>query len=729
MTHIKYQKVLAERDAAGFIGRTEELDRIFDVARSGVPRGLLLSFAPRTGATELLCQTFDKLFALPGITPVYFRFEKDEAALDAARRFGREFLTQLVAHRRVDKKILFSSLDLSELSERALPGDAEFIDEQAAWLDGRDGDVDLTVGRCFYLPAAALAAGIRTFVLIDDLHCAETAFDGEKVIEALRYIERGGAFPFILSAYRRSKVLGGFRAERSELKPLAKEDALTLIDNAATEARVRISESVRDLMFLRTGGDLAVIKGLISEAAANKMPLESYRDLANGFSASVFGGTVAKLYDELFRTACGDPVVEKKLVRLLGDTVADAGPALPIDVLQKRLGTGPELTEGVVSRLHTQEIIRSGSRRIEPVRSETCIADYLVVRNSLEVLGKPRAAVFAAFLSDFLVSAPKVMEREYRRASAIGLRDILASFDNKEVPAALFDYAAYRERYKGLSSREAEQELRNDNELLKLPRIVFSAHTDAFYNAIGLITESERSAVAVGFETGGEGAEEPIVWIAAEVESKLEANAELAEFWCDRLEMAAAMCDFERFRLWLVSPEGFDDQALGILRDRSCFSSSRRQVDLLRSRLVQRETSDTTLEEYEIVIPMGEDSEMVAARALEDIAKRHNFGAREINHIKTALVEACINAAEHSHSLDRRIHQKFVVGPDHITITVSNRGIRLIDNRNPVPPTNEGRRGWGLKLMRQLMDEVRIEQVDDGTRISMTKYLPRQKAA
>ncbi|MGI8640771.1 MAG: ATP-binding protein [Pyrinomonadaceae bacterium] len=36
---------------------------------------------------------------------------------------------------------------------------------------------------------------------------------------------------------------------------------------------------------------------------------------------------------------------------------------------------------------------------------------------------------------------------------------------------------------------------------------------------------------------------------------------------------------------------------------------------------------------------------------------------------------------------------------------------------------DEGRRGWGLKLMQNLMDEVKFEQVDDGTRISMTKYL------
>jgi anti-sigma regulatory factor (Ser/Thr protein kinase) len=33
------------------------------------------------------------------------------------------------------------------------------------------------------------------------------------------------------------------------------------------------------------------------------------------------------------------------------------------------------------------------------------------------------------------------------------------------------------------------------------------------------------------------------------------------------------------------------------------------------------------------------------------------------------------------------------------------------------------RRGWGLKLIRTLMDEVEFEQVDEGTSLRMTKYV------
>jgi serine/threonine-protein kinase RsbW len=119
---------------------------------------------------------------------------------------------------------------------------------------------------------------------------------------------------------------------------------------------------------------------------------------------------------------------------------------------------------------------------------------------------------------------------------------------------------------------------------------------------------------------------------------------------------------------------------------------------------------------------MDADAELIAAHAVEEIARRHKLDARSINQIKTALIEACINASEHSLSPDRKIYQRFRIEDDRVVLTVSNRGLRLASNLSTVEP-DEGRRGWGLKLIRRLMDEVTIEAVDDGTRIVMTKYL------
>ena len=177
--------------------------------------------------------------------------------------------------------------------------------------------------------------------------------------------------------------------------------------------------------------------------------------------------------------------------------------------------------------------------------------------------------------------------------------------------------------------------------------------------------------------------------------------------------------------MWLVAPEGFSPGALELLTENNSIGSSRRQLTFLRE-VLRGEVSNGSAHEYEIVIPIGDETELIAVHAVEEIARRGSFPTRAINQVKTALVEACINAAEHSLSPDGKIYIKFALFEDRLTLIVSNRGLRLADKfREPSPESidisTETRRGWGLSLMRTLMDEVRVEAVDDGTRIVMTK--------
>jgi serine/threonine-protein kinase RsbW len=189
--------------------------------------------------------------------------------------------------------------------------------------------------------------------------------------------------------------------------------------------------------------------------------------------------------------------------------------------------------------------------------------------------------------------------------------------------------------------------------------------------------------------------------------------------------MVALVCNFTKYKLWLIAPEGFSAESLEVLNDRNALGSSRKQIELLKKFLNAEDAvgEKRNPNEYEMVVPMGEDTELIAAHTIEEIARRHEFEPKAINQIKTALVEACINATEHSLSPDRKIYQKFSVEDDKIIITISNRGVRLSDNPPVEIKPDDERRGWGLKLLETLMDEVRFEQVDDGTRISMTKYL------
>ncbi|HYE66790.1 MAG TPA: ATP-binding protein, partial [Pyrinomonadaceae bacterium] len=225
--------------------------------------------------------------------------------------------------------------------------------------------------------------------------------------------------------------------------------------------------------------------------------------------------------------------------------------------------------------------------------------------------------------------------------------------------------------------------------------------------------------------------------IAAEIESKLEAGRGITEVWCDRLTNLARACGFSRVRLWLVASEGFSSEASELLAQREAYGSSRQQLELLTARISAEASplgkEEAAPNEFEMVIPMGDDTELIAAHTVEQIARRIDFQPEAINQIKLALIEACINAAEHSLSPDRKIYQRFRLESDRLVVTVSSRGIVPpgVNGQNDekggqhakVDQDQSARRGWGLKLIRTLMDEVEFERVDDGTRLRMTKYL------
>jgi serine/threonine-protein kinase RsbW len=331
------------------------------------------------------------------------------------------------------------------------------------------------------------------------------------------------------------------------------------------------------------------------------------------------------------------------------------------------------------------------------------------------------------------------MARHYRRASAMDLREVLTSFNFQRVPASLLRADQFSQSYKGTESEETAAGLDAETDLVRLPQIVHVASGVAFHPSMQSACDEERCAIAHGFDAGNYTDTNEVVWMAVEIESKLEAGRGLTEMWCDRLMGLARVCGFSRVRLWLVSPEGFSPEASELLNERAAYSSNRRQLELLTARLsvdAALPKIENVSDEFEMVIPMGDDTELIAAHTVEQIARRIDFQPEAINQIKTALVEACINAAEHSLSPDRKIYQRFRVESDRLVVTVSSRGVvppglsaPMSDNGTPhdkgngARDTAKERRGWGLKLIKSLMDEVEFERVDDGTRLRMTKYL------
>lgn len=139
---------------------------------------------------------------------------------------------------------------------------------------------------------------------------------------------------------------------------------------------------------------------------------------------------------------------------------------------------------------------------------------------------------------------------------------------------------------------------------------------------------------------------------------------------------------------------------------------------------------DAVLREVTLTLPMVPDMEIEASETATAMAEAMNMSADKVDEIRMAVVEACINALEHSRSRDARVYLTFEMlgtsDPETLRITVVDHGVGFDPRSIEVPTIEEKinadrKRGWGLQIIRGLMDDVEIESGVDGTTLVMTK--------
>lgn len=729
----RIEKTLLARVSRGqFAGRSEEIEHLYLHAVSGTgPQCVRVSGAPGAGTSEMLRQLYDRLFYEQRfVVPFYFSLRSgDSSGRSAAARYGYEFLRQAVAFRRNDPAIIAASPGIRELAKLAPLADAEWADRISEILsnDGPVTDEKEFIRSALAAPFRSASIGrMRVCVIIDDLHEAAGIDGGSGLIDEISALSANIKSPLILAARRRFHIELHWR-QIIDIWPLPRNTAEHLVETLAVDAGVAVSEQTRDLIAVQFGGNPLMIRSLLQAASEKKLGLADYRNVEQVYAGELLSGRIAAHFDKIFLRAAPEHQVRRELVELLYMAGENGNERFPLSALSDRLKLSPNAFGRLTESLVIDEVIQVDDSMAN-LTPDALLIDFLNSRYQLDRERKPSAAVAASAVLKALTRAPRLMARAYRREASLRIQELLLLFDVQDIPASLIDYRLFRDAYKGIPDDEVREQMAAETGKFTLPQISHAGPVAERVEQFEEIIEPERAIAGVGFTDREFRGEDQIAWLTVEIDSKLEADYALTKEWCDRLDEAAADCGFLNYRIWLIAPEGFSDTALDLLAERNGFGSSRRQAVLLRKFLQGENGAEDGATEYEIVIPTGEDSELIAAHALEEIVRRHGFPVKAVNQIKTALVEASINAAEHGHSPDRKIYQKFVIDKEKIVLTVSNRGLRLSNkfaDREPAPnaPNESRRRGWGLDLMRSLMDDIQIESVDDGTRIVMTKYV------
>jgi anti-sigma regulatory factor (Ser/Thr protein kinase) len=129
-----------------------------------------------------------------------------------------------------------------------------------------------------------------------------------------------------------------------------------------------------------------------------------------------------------------------------------------------------------------------------------------------------------------------------------------------------------------------------------------------------------------------------------------------------------------------------------------------------------------------MTLPPIPNIELVAISGMEQMA--HHIGIRDdkIGEARVLVAEAIINAMEYATATHPRVDVEFTMDSQKLVIFVRDYGHGFDFDSVEEPDLKQKlkashKRGWGIKLIKSLSDDFKIESDEEGTRITMLKKL------
>jgi serine/threonine-protein kinase RsbW len=130
----------------------------------------------------------------------------------------------------------------------------------------------------------------------------------------------------------------------------------------------------------------------------------------------------------------------------------------------------------------------------------------------------------------------------------------------------------------------------------------------------------------------------------------------------------------------------------------------------------------------EIKLPKVPEIELVATEGLERMGKYLGIPDDKIGEARVVVTEAIINALEHTDVNNPNVKVEFEMTKEKLVILVTDSGKGFNPDEVEEPDIkkkleDKNKRGWGIKLMKSMSDDLIIESKPTGTKISIIKHL------
>ncbi len=732
-----------------FFGREEERTSLLRVClegRSGIGASVLLYGPPNIGKTSLLLKVKSELHSLPESAtppcpfPFYYSFSKILShPLALSQHFLQEYLWQLLVFLGESPS---SSYDLDALCDSlSAHGHAECMEFLSAHRKySEKGDGLSALANAFSFPFTTGGDRIYPVFLFDDFQYTiklQNIPEGA-IFSILRPYIKSGHFPMIVSgsspghvtsSLKREGLYGSFQL--LEVGGLSQDAAVRAWSPLFERRKIRMPEALLPRASARLGYVPIYQRMFAEEISFRNSQIEDEVGFENLFAHSVTDGKLNRYWREFFENAIPDRAQRARAVKFLKRVVCDEFPIDTFEGAFSLMGTSPEEGGEILAALEFKGLLKSDFEQIQFVR-DPVLADFLFWAFERGVLGKNTSQVAASIVQAKMSRGrPEESREEHGRSSEVA-KEMMRRWDCREVPLLLFEFGKFRDRFDQKGLLEVLIGLEGDPRTVRLPKI---SSVSTGYRSLRGASRFDFDLVAYGFRGGDFSEENLVIWaVDVVVEPVLTAAAvEHFENRCRLLSLEKRLVP-EQLNKWILF-EGTAEAPVVELAERyGIHLTHRTQMRLFLNLFGMQELekgkeekppreprADEKPLEFELVLPMKADTEVVAARVAEEVAAYASLDKDTVDRVKMAIIEACINAFEHSGSETGKVRLRYVISPDRIELFVQDEGKGF----RPSKAEGDGKRnrGWGLKLISELVDEVDIVTGELGTTVRMVKNL------
>jgi serine/threonine-protein kinase RsbW len=604
---------------------------------------------------------------------------------------------------------------------------------------------------------ASVDGHTRVFVILDDFHRSKeipSPEGGANLSGEFSEVLNNRFSPHLITGYSikmlkevfGNKVFIGI-SDIIELRSLAQEELILLFENLCDRYKVKFLKGDAHLMVTQLNQNPFYVKSFVRSARHLGVTLHTLKDFQKHYLNEVTSGSIGFYFTSILNSFVSERERRSAIKILEACFDAPIGGMTP-GFLAEKISLDDQETAEVLTALQDGGLLEMDFGRVT-IAEDSVMKDFVSFKHATIIDREEPSFVKARMENDGLKALSR--QRSYRFSQNIKEQavKILESFDCQKVPEVLFQYDEFSTRFSKTDFFNVSEKLRDEDILLDLPQIIGVADISSSHAG-----SSPANALLLGhgFTEGVYEDDKEVVWISAVFTAPFMVGVREVKAFLKNVSPIKEKVGTLNTDVLIIGKDGFTEEAVALMSENGIKAISLTQMYHLRDilfeesasgleevekdnsdvRQIDEEKSVSRENEFELILPMAVDTELVAAKAIEEIANRANFDEDAIGQIKMALIEACINATEHSRRINGKISLRFVVHPDRLTIYVQNDGESFDPSLVEEPNIDDkimgkSKRGWGLKLMKSFMDEVKFEKVNQGTKLKMTKFVKRAK--